>query len=92
MTTLDLKKILFATNCYSNNNPDSVPSDIDAVIAWQAKLQQINVDNVDPMFSSLEQNLCTRSGDQVCHFEGNISSNAPDFANRYFLVPKVIKK
>ena len=66
--------------------------ELNAMLAFVEQLSEVNVDGVEPMTSVTPMEMKKR-GDVVD--DGTIAeavvSNAPDTANHFFLVPKVVE-
>jgi aspartyl-tRNA(Asn)/glutamyl-tRNA(Gln) amidotransferase subunit C len=66
--------------------------ELNSILAFFAQLEEVNVDNVEPMTSVMPMALKTRE-DKVT--DGGIADaimqNAPARENHFFLVPKVVE-
>ncbi len=66
--------------------------EIDGILEWVRQLQEVNVDQVEPLVSVSEQVSAER--DDVVS-DGNIRddlmANAPEAAHGFFVVPKMVE-
>ena len=73
-----------------------IESDLIKITDWQEKLLNINVENVQPIFNTIdnfsEKYLYFNDGEVKKDENINILSNAAKSYDNYFLVPKIIKK
>ena len=76
-----------------NEIDELLATDLNNIVKWQEVLKNINVDNIEPMFSTINEEDCFISNKDVSEREkSNIMHNAPDKDGDFFLVPKIIKK
>ncbi len=67
-------------------------TELSNILTWIEKLNEVDIDGVEPMTSVVEMRLRWRDdvvtdGDRV----DDVLANAPETANDHFLVPKVIE-
>jgi len=66
--------------------------ELNAVLAWVEQLSDVNIENVPPMTSAVEQRLKTRE-DVVTDggYADDLMKNAPQSEGHFFVVPKVVE-
>jgi aspartyl-tRNA(Asn)/glutamyl-tRNA(Gln) amidotransferase subunit C len=66
--------------------------ELNAVLAWVEQLSDVNIENVPPMTSAVEQRLKTRE-DAVTDggYADDLMKNAPQSEGHFFVVPKVVE-
>ena len=74
------------------NEVDELSSQLSAIVDWVEQLNEVDVENVDPM-TSVTPTLLKQRPDLIN--DGNqqekILSNAPDSREGFFAVPKVVE-
>ena len=88
--TMDLAKVF--KSCGFNKVDEKLAQDLNKIITWQEKLKQIPIDNIEPMYNTLGNDVTYIANDDTIHNENSqILANAPETEDNFFLVPKVIK-
>lgn len=88
--TMDLAKVF--KSCGFNKVDEKLARDLNKIITWQEKLKQIPIDNIDPMYNTLGNDVTYIANDDTIQNENSqILANAPETEDNFFLVPKVIK-
>jgi aspartyl-tRNA(Asn)/glutamyl-tRNA(Gln) amidotransferase subunit C len=67
-------------------------NELNGILAWVKQLEEVDVANVPPLTSVVEQRLKTR--DDVVTDGGNadaLMANAPGSEDHFFVVPKVVE-
>ena len=66
--------------------------ELNAVLAWVEQLSDVNIENVPPMTSAVEQRLKMRE-DAVTDggYADDLMKNAPQSEGHFFVVPKVVE-
>lgn len=69
-----------------------VADDLNKIIGWVEQLSEVDTDGVDPMTSVTDMPLKKRA-DEVTDagYPERVLANAPDRANDFFAVPKVVE-
>lgn len=66
---------------------------LNKVLSYMEKLNELNTDNVEPFLHPLEAQNVFRQDELIPHLSTEEAlKNAPDRDDKYFLVPKVISK
>jgi len=71
---------------------EAMTGELNQILAWVEQLKEVNVEGVPPMTSVVEQRLkmrddkVTAGGDAAA-----ITANAPESADGFFVVPKVVE-
>lgn len=87
---MDLAKVF--KSCGFNKVDEKLAQDLNKIITWQEKLKQIPIDNIDPMYNTLGNDVTYIANDDTIQNENSqILANAPETEDNFFLVPKVIK-
>ena len=70
---------------------DNVAKELSSIIGFMEQLNEVNVDNVDPM-TSITPTLLKKRTDVVNdgNQQSKVLSNAPDTREGFFAVPKVV--
>jgi aspartyl-tRNA(Asn)/glutamyl-tRNA(Gln) amidotransferase subunit C len=70
----------------------SMKDQLNALIAWVAQLQEVDVEGVPPMTSVIAHKLKMRD-DEVTDggYPDDLMKNAPMSENHFFVVPKVVE-
>ena len=88
--TMDLAKVF--KSCGFNKVDEKLAQDLNKIITWQEKLKQIPIDNIEPMYNTLGNDVTYIANDDTIQNENSqILANAPETEDNFFLVPKVIK-
>lgn len=71
---------------------DRYQGDLNAILEWMEQLGEVDTDGVEPMTAvvprpTLERPDVVTDGDQ----QDAVTTNAPDTAHGYFVVPKVVE-
>lgn len=76
----------------SDDEAESLKSDLNAILSFVEQLNEVDVTGVDPMTAVVDMNMKTRS-DIVTAIEqaDQIVSNAPAREDHFFVVPKVVE-
>lgn len=71
---------------------DSVADDLNGILAWIEQLQAVDTSDVEPM-TSVAQMTLRRREDLITDggIQEKVLANAPETADGYFLVPKVVE-
>jgi len=92
ITQKDIEKISRLAQIEIKDDKEILASQIENVINWIEKLNEVNTDNIEPMINVHNEPLHLNA-DEVS--EGNIADdvlkNAPKQIYGYFAVPKVIE-
>ena len=87
---MDLAKVF--KSCGFNKVDEKLAQDLNKIITWQEKLKQIPIDNIEPMYNTLGNDVTYIANDDTIQNENSqILANAPETEDNFFLVPKVIK-
>ena len=86
---IDLSKIFRA--CGFLEVDEDLSKDINKIIDWEEKLHAIDIDYVEPMFTTIDYENFIYNEDVCQQDDAKILANAPDESDNFFLVPKVIK-
>ncbi len=88
-----VKKVAFLSRIKVEEEAlDGLAGKLSNILSWIEKLQEVNVDNVEPLASVVEltqpmrEDIVTDGG-----YHQQILSNAPQQAHDYFTVPKVVE-
>ncbi len=76
---------------FSEEEQERLAGEMNAILSYMAKLDELNTDNIAPMTHVLDVNNVFRAEDveqRISHDEA--LKNAPDADSDYFRVPKVI--
>ncbi len=75
-----------------DDEAERMANELNAILGFVEQLDEVNVDNIEPLTSVIPMSLCTR--EDVVN-DGNkaadIVANAPLSEDNFFLVPKVIE-
>ena len=92
ITQKDIEKISRLAQIEIKDDKEILATQIENVINWIEKLNEVNTDNIEPMINVHNEPLHLNS-DEIS--EGNIAEdilkNAPKQIYGYFAVPKVIE-
>lgn len=91
--TETVKKVAFLSRLkIENDKIEETKQEFDKILQWVDELKEVNTDDVEPLVSVNEANLCLR---QDVVSEGKqaeaILANAPGKEYGYFVVPKVVE-
>jgi len=76
----------------SEDEIEGLSKELNDILHWVEKLDQVNTDGVEPMTSVANMSLFRR--DDVItsgNIRDKVLANAPDTEDGYFLVPKVVE-
>jgi aspartyl-tRNA(Asn)/glutamyl-tRNA(Gln) amidotransferase subunit C len=93
LTTDDVKKIAKLARIKLNEEEvQKHQGELNKIFSWIQQLQEVNTDDVEPMFSVDDRNLKTRE-DVVTEtsFKDEVLKNAPNAKYGYYVVPKVVE-
>ena len=86
----DLEKIFKA--CGFQNVESKLANDLDKIVEWQKKLQEINIEGIVPMFTTIGDDIKYIYNDDIVNEkQEDLFFNSPKNDDNFFLVPKVIK-
>lgn len=71
---------------------DKLAGELSHIIGWVEQLSEVDTEDTEPMTSVAEMTLPQRD-DEVTdgHYRDKILKNAPETANHFFVVPKVVE-
>ncbi len=71
---------------------ETVHAEFNGILNWVEQLQEVDTQNVEPLFSVNEEPLVIRD-DKVTdgHLKNEVLQNAPEQEFGYFAVPKVVE-
>ena len=76
----------------SDERVEPMAQELNGILNWIEQLNEVDVEGIEPMTSVVEMNLPMRA-DEVT--DGNrpedVLANAPDSADGFFVVPKVVE-
>ena len=77
----------------SEDKREEIISQLSEIVSFVDNLSELNTDNVDDKFSMTNQATFTREDIENCDrtINDNILKNAPDSADNFFIVPKIIE-
>ena len=92
MEEKELEKIFKASGMLRINN--NIKNDIIKIIEWQNLLKEVNIEGVEPLYNTIEDENILYQQDSMNNKcgEEDIFGNAPEKEDNFFLVPKVINK
>ena len=91
MNTMETQKLFKA--CGLGDVNEEEVHDIENIIKWQDVLKTVDIQGVEPMYNTLENDAIAISNQDIAEeVNEDIFSNAPESEENFFLVPKVIKK
>lgn len=88
-----VKKISKLSRIASNEKfEDNMIKDLNAILKFVEQLNEVKIDNVEPLNSTVDQELIKRD-DTVClmNEKKDILSNSPEDNDDFYVVPKVIE-
>lgn len=76
----------------SDDEAKTLEGELTGILQWVEQLEEIDTDGVEPMTSVVETEMKKRS-DVVTDggYAGDIVKNAPERADSFFVVPKVVE-
>ncbi len=77
----------------SGDKREEIIAQLSEIVSFVDNLSELNTDNVDDKFSMTDQATFTREDIENCDrtINDNILKNAPDAADYFFIVPKIIE-
>jgi len=77
----------------SEDKREEIIAQLSEIVSFVDNLSELNTDNVDDKFSMTNQATFTREDIENCDrtINDNILKNAPDSADHFFIVPKIIE-
>ncbi len=77
----------------SEDKREEIISQLSEIVSFVDNLSELNTDHVDDKFSMTNQATFTREDIENCDrsINDNILKNAPDSADHFFIVPKIIE-
>jgi len=71
---------------------EAVKKEFNGILKWIDQLNEVNTDNVEPLFSVNENTLiCRNDFVEMNNTKDDILANAPEAQYGYFVVPKVVE-
>jgi aspartyl-tRNA(Asn)/glutamyl-tRNA(Gln) amidotransferase subunit C len=88
-----VKKISKLSRIASNEQfEDSMIKDLNSILKFVEQLNELNIKNIEPLSSVVEQKLFQREDVvKIMNEKEDILKNSPDKNENYFVVPKVIE-
>ena len=88
-----VKKISKLARIASNEQfEDSMIKDLNSILKFVEQLNELNIKNIEPLSSVVEQKLFQREDIvKIMNEKEDILKNSPDKNENYFVVPKVIE-
>ena len=88
-----VKKISKLARIASNEQfEDSMIKDLNSILKFVEQLNELNIKNIEPLSSVVEQKLFQREDVvKIMNEKEDILKNSPDKNENYFVVPKVIE-
>lgn len=88
-----VKKISKLSRIASNEQfEDSMIKDLNSILKFVEQLNELNIKNIEPLSSVVEQKLFQREDIvKIMNEKEDILKNSPDKNENYFVVPKVIE-
>jgi aspartyl-tRNA(Asn)/glutamyl-tRNA(Gln) amidotransferase subunit C len=77
----------------SEDKREEIIAQLSEIVSFVDNLSELNTDNVDDKFSMTNQATFTREDIENCDrtINDNILKNAPNSADNFFIVPKIIE-
>jgi aspartyl-tRNA(Asn)/glutamyl-tRNA(Gln) amidotransferase subunit C len=77
----------------SEDKREEIIAQLSEIVSFVDNLSELNTDHVDDKFSMTNQATFTREDIENCDrtINDNILKNAPDSADHFFIVPKIIE-
>ena len=88
-----VKKISKLSRIASNEQfEDSMIKDLNSILKFVEQLNELNIKNIEPLSSVVEQKLFQREDVvKIMNEKQDVLKNSPDKNENYFVVPKVIE-
>ena len=88
-----VKKISKLSRIASNEQfEDSMIKDLNSILKLVEQLNELNIKNIEPLSSVVEQKLFQREDVvKIMNEKKDVLKNSPDKNENYFVVPKVIE-
>ena len=88
-----VKKISKLSRIASNEQfEDSMIKDLNSILTFVEQLNELNIKNIEPLSSVVEQKLLQREDVvKIMNEKEDVLKNSPDKNENYFVVPKVIE-
>lgn len=75
-----------------DSQAENMKGELNAILNWVEQLNEVNVDNVDPMTSVVDQKMRMREdGVTDGGYADKVTNNAPVSDDDFFAVPKVVE-
>jgi len=78
---------------FKDHEIEKILKDLNQIIDWVDQLTEVNTDNVSPTFSSFDNDKGMKKREDIVNdgdYREDITMNAPNSEEGFFLVPKVI--
>ncbi len=88
-----VKKISKLSRIASNEKfEENMIKDLNSILKFVDQLNEVNIDNVEPLASTVEQELVKREDEvKLMNEKKEILSNSPSENENFYVVPKVIE-
>ena len=88
-----VKKISKLSRIASNEKfEDNMIKDLNAILKFVEQLNEVTIDNVEPLYSTVDQELIKRDDTvSLMNEKKDILSNSPEDSDDFYVVPKVIE-
>lgn len=88
-----VKKISKLSRIASNEKfEENMIKDLNSILKFVDQLNEVNIDNVEPLSSTVEQELVKREDEvKLMNEKKEILSNSPSDNENFYVVPKVIE-
>ena len=88
-----VKKISKLSRIASNEKfEDNMIKDLNAILKFVEQLNEVTIDNVEPLNSTVDQELIKRDDTvSLINEKKDILSNSPEDSDDFYVVPKVIE-
>ena len=88
-----VKKISKLSRIASNEKfEDKMIKDLNAILKFVEQLNEVKIDNVEPLNSTVDQELIKRDDTvSLMNEKKDILSNSPEDSDDFYVVPKVIE-
>ena len=88
-----VKKISKLSRIASNEKfEDNMIKDLNAILKFVEQLNEVTIDNVEPLYSTVDQELIKRDDTvSLMNEKKDILSNSPEDNDDFYVVPKVIE-
>ena len=93
ITKETVKKISKLSRIASNEKfEDNMIKDLNAILKFVEQLNEVKIDNVEPLNSTVDQELIKRDDTvSLMNEKKDILSNSPEDSDDFYVVPKVIE-